>query len=182
MFSIHLLYREKPPYPPVIPVILITRGIYGQIAATAIFFSATIWDSPDRVGRWSLNRRIWISLLSLVCILAMAGTGFAHHGGAAFDMKSMVTVQGTITEFRWVNPHVQIYLDAADDKGNTVHWTCETADPSMLVRQGWSNDTLKPGDHVTLVGHPAKTGVKVMVLDKLVLANGQELAAKAVVN
>jgi hypothetical protein len=129
-----------------------------------------------------VNRRAAISLCALACVLSVGGSLFAHHGGAAWDMKTTLNVQGTVTEFRFVNPHVQIFLDATDDKGKVVHWSCESADPAMLVRQGWTRDILKPGDHVTLVGHPAKTGVKIMVLEKLILANGKVISAKAVVS
>jgi hypothetical protein len=128
-----------------------------------------------------MNRGLRISILAVLCVLSIGGTMFAHHGGAAWDMKTTLTIKGTVTEFRFVNPHVQIYVDAMDDKGKIVKWSCESADPAMLERQGWSHLTLKPGDVITLVGHPAKTGVKIMVLDKLTLPNGQELAAKAVV-
>ena len=128
-----------------------------------------------------MNRGVAISVCALACVLSIGGSLFAHHGGAAWDNKTTVNVQGTVTEFRFVNPHVQIFLDA-DEKGKTVKWRCESADPAMLVRQGWTHDMLKAGDHVTLVGHPAKSGVKIMVLEKLILASGKEVPAKGVVN
>jgi hypothetical protein len=115
-------------------------------------------------------------------MLFVAGTMFAHHGGAAWDMKTTLMLQGTVVEYRYVNPHVQIFFDVTDDKGQTARWSVESADPAMLQRQGWSHETVKKGDHVTIVGHPAKTGVKIMVLDKLILADRQELEGKAVVN
>lgn len=127
-------------------------------------------------------RRVWIPSLTLVLLLSVVGTMFAHHGGAAWDMKTTLTLQGTVRDYRYVNPHVQIFFDVTDDKGQTVHWSVESADPAMLQRQGWNHETVKKGDHVTIVGHPAKTGVKIMVLDKLILPNGQELEGKAVVN
>ena len=128
-----------------------------------------------------MNRGVAMAVCALACVLAVSGSLSAHHGGAAWDMKTTVNLQGTVTEFRFVNPHVQIFLDA-DDKGKTVRWACESADPAMLVRQGWTRDIIKPGDHVTLVGHPAKTGVKIMVLEKMILASGKEIPAKGVVN
>ena len=129
-----------------------------------------------------MNRRLSVPFLALVCALSFSGIALAHHGGAAWDRTVTLNLQGTVTEYRFVNPHVQIYFDAKDDKGNIVHWSCESADPAMLVRQGWTRETLKPGDRVTFVGHQAKSGVKIMVLQKLILANGQEIEAKAVVN
>jgi len=129
-----------------------------------------------------MSRGITISVCTLACVLFIGGILFAHHGGAAWDNKTTVNIKGKVTEFRFVNPHVQIYLDAADDKGKVVHWKCESADPAMLIRQGWTRDIIKVGDQVTLIGHPAKSGVKIMVLEKFIAANGKEIAAKAVVN
>jgi hypothetical protein len=129
-----------------------------------------------------MNRGVATSMCVLALVLSFGGSLFAHHGGAAWDMKSTVTLKGTVKEFLFVNPHVQISLNVPDAKGNTVLWKCESADPAMLVRQGWTHDELKPGDEVTLIGHPAKSGVKIMVLDKMILANGKEVPAKAVVN
>lgn len=122
-------------------------------------------------------RYLWSALL-LCSLITISVPVFGHHGGAAWDAKTTLMLQGTITEFRFINPHIQIFLDAKDEKGNVIHWACEGADPAMLVRQGWSRDTLKPGDRVTVVGRPAKSGAKLVELQKLTLANGQVLEAK----
>jgi hypothetical protein len=114
-----------------------------------------------------------LAALTIVCIPA-----FAHHGGAAYDPKVTLTLNATITEFKFINPHTLIYFDAPDDKGTIDHWSLETIDPGMLTRQGWTRNTLKPGDHVTIVGHPSKNGAKVMNLTKLVLADGTEMQHK----
>jgi hypothetical protein len=89
-----------------------------------------------------------------------------------------LTLNGTVTDFKYINPHAQIYFDVTDDKGNVAHWNCETIDPAMLSRQGWTRNVIKPGDKVTIVGRPAKSGAKVMVLQKLLLSDGKELDAK----
>jgi hypothetical protein len=125
----------------------------------------------------TLNHKLRICLWSAVGILAFCGTAFGHHGAAGWDNKSTITVQGTVTEFRFINPHAQIFLDANDDKGNSVRWGVEAADPAMLVRQGWSRNILKVGDQITVTGRPAKNGVKLLELQKLTLASGEELKA-----
>jgi hypothetical protein len=101
---------------------------------------------------------------------------WAHHGNASYDDKNPVTIKGTVTEFAWTNPHVQIYLDVKDDKGKVVHWSVETYSPGKLVRAGWSKDVVKVGDQVTITLIPAKSGAPVGFLHKLLLPNGQELA------
>ena len=100
---------------------------------------------------------------------------FAHHGNAAYDDKNPITIKGTVTEFDWVNPHAQIYLDVKDDKGNTVRWSVETYSPGKLVRAGWSKDSVKTGDVVSINLIPAKNGAPVGFLHKLTLPGGKEL-------
>jgi hypothetical protein len=101
----------------------------------------------------------------------------AHHGVAAYDMTTKITLKGTIASFDWSNPHSQIHLDVTDEKGNVVHWDFETQAPTVLVHAGWTRNTLKPGDQVTIIATPAKDGAPVGLLSKLVLANGQELTS-----
>ncbi len=120
----------------------------------------------------------WTRAFLSMAFFLWGGFAFAHHGGAEWDTKAMTTLQGTITEFRFVNPHVQIYFDSKDNNGKVVHWSCEAPDPAMLVRQGWTRETLKAGDQVTFVGHPAKSGAKMITLQKVTLPGGQELEAR----
>lgn len=107
--------------------------------------------------------------------LALAGTAWAHHGTANYDMTKMVTVKGTVADFQFINPHVEIFLDVKDEKGNVKKWQAETNSPNLLHRAGWTRDSLKRGDEVTLSGHPAKDGSNLMRLDKVVLSDGKEL-------
>ncbi len=100
----------------------------------------------------------------------------AHHGTAAYNMDHPVTLKGTITEFAWANPHVQIYFDVKDAKGALVHWSCETLSPGKLVRSGWSKDSLKAGDQAIITVVPAKNGSPVGFLTKLMFPDGRELA------
>lgn len=117
----------------------------------------------------------------VVCVSLMScGLLFAHHGNAAYDLDKSITLKGTITSFEFSNPHVQIFFDTKDDKGNVTHWSCETTNPAMLMRNGWSRSVLKPGDQVTMVVNPNKKPDGTVVnLIKVILANGQELRAGA---
>ncbi len=96
-------------------------------------------------------------------------------GNAAYDEKNPITVRGTVKEFVWANPHVQIYFDVTDDKGGVVHWSVETLSPGMLIRAGWASHVVKPGDAITVTLSPAKSGAPVGFLTKLVLESGREL-------
>ena len=122
-------------------------------------------------------RSLVIFPAAVVLLLSLAGTAHAHHGFVSwFDMGRSVTVKGTVTGFDWTNPHSYIYFDVKDEKGAVQKWSAELGAVTMLARAGWKRDTVKPGDEITLIGNPAKDGKPLMHLDKIVLANGQELA------
>lgn len=121
--------------------------------------------------------RVFLGFLALLVVYVPA---YGHHGASMFDMVRLVTVKGTVTSFEWINPHSMIYADVKDDQGNLQKWAIETrGGPNALTRAGWSKDTVKPGDQVTFVGHPAKNGSSSMRLAKVVLADGKELEPEA---
>jgi len=99
---------------------------------------------------------------------------FAHHGTAGYDTANATTVNGTVTEFQFVNPHVQIFFDAKDDKGKVEKWQAALTSPNHLARTGWNRSSLKPGDAVTITGFRAKSGANSIWIVKII-ANGQEL-------
>ena len=99
----------------------------------------------------------------------------AHHGLAAFDTTHIVTMQGTITDFKWINPHAYVYADIADASGKVANWSLECGSLAMLSRFGWSPTVLKRGDHVTIRGFIAKDHSAYMSLQKIDLPNGKSL-------
>ena len=102
----------------------------------------------------------------------------AHHGLAQFDTKHILRFQGTVTDFQWINPHAYIYADIRDDKGKVVNWKLELGSLGMLTRfGGWSRDTVKRGDQITVDGYRAKDGSPYMSLTLLTLSNGKVLSA-----
>jgi hypothetical protein len=118
-----------------------------------------------------------ISAAILACAMVSAPT-FAHHGNSAYDMSKTVAQKATVTKFEYSNPHTQVYYDVTDDKGNVEHWVAETTNPAMLNRVGWSKETLKPGDQVTLFVNPNRVGAKVTFLQKVQLSDGKELTTQ----
>ena len=103
----------------------------------------------------------------------------AHHGtGVSYDQSKAYTVKATVTEFRYANPHPQLYFDVKDDKGNVVHWSGEIApNPAQLVQVGWgrkrSEAALTPGTVVTLTMAPSFAGTPVAVVNKIVNEQGE---------
>jgi len=126
--------------------------------------------------------KLAIFAVLLLNLLLFPKPSLAHHGGAAYDSTKTTTLKATITDFSFQNPHVLIYFDAKDDSGNVDHWTCEAANPAVLIREGWKRDTIKPGDQVTILGHAAKSGAKNMRFEKIILPNGKELQGQNLPN
>lgn len=123
-----------------------------------------------------MKPRLGVSLSMVMALAILSFPAFAHHGNAAYDSKQTVSLKATITDFEFVNPHVQFFFDTKDDSGNVIHWNCEGTNPAMLARAGWTRTTLKPGDQVTMVVHPnVDPSVRVVSFVKVILANGQEV-------
>ena len=123
-------------------------------------------------------RKFQMVLVLAASFLGAQGMLFAHHGNAAYDEKAPLTVKGAVTDFLWVNPHVQVFVDVKNDQGEIVHWGCETVSPSKLFRSGWTRDSLKAGDQITITVYPAKSHAPVGLIRKVVLANGKELGTE----
>jgi hypothetical protein len=116
--------------------------------------------------------------LALVCVglITTAPSLSAHHGTAAYDTTTTVTISGTVTEFRFTNPHVLIFWDAKDEAGSLQRWSGERGGPNSMARNaGWSSRTIKPGDQVTITGRPSKNATHTMAISKIIL-NGKELS------
>ena len=124
------------------------------------------------------NKVLLVSLGVLLVSIPL----FAHHGTAAsYDSSKSVTLTGTVTEFVFSNPHAQLYFDVKDSSGKVVHWGGELNSPGNLRRDGWSKETFKPGDQITLNVNPSKAGTPVGNVDrsKPVIVNGKELPGRA---
>jgi predicted extracellular nuclease len=116
--------------------------------------------------------------LVAVGLLAVSVPLFAHHGNAAFDTGSKVTVKGTVTEWYWANPHCFLKFDVTDDKGSVVHWVAETSNPADMVNRGWAKQSLKPGEEVTVTMQVVKGGNPIGRVQQIVLANGRVLGTQ----
>ena len=108
-------------------------------------------------------------------LLAISVPLLAHHGAAAYDMKKSTDAKGAVTDFRFVNPHVLIYIESKDDKGAVEEWQGELTSPNRLARVGWTQNTLKPGDQITLIGAPAKNGAHTLWITKILGTDGMPM-------
>lgn len=117
--------------------------------------------------------------LYLAIALAAAVPAAAHHSfPAQYDINKPITLKGKVTKVEWTNPHIFIYADVTDDKGNVVNWAFEMGGPNSLIRQGWKRDSLKPDDAVTIEGSLARDGSHLVNARSIVLdATGRKLFA-----
>jgi hypothetical protein len=113
--------------------------------------------------------------MGVAALLVVSLPTFGHHGTASYDTKSVVTVKGTMTEFRFINPHVQLYFDVKNDKGEVEKWQAELTAPNKLSRAGWDKHTLNPGDSITASGYISKNDPHTMWINKLIGPDGQAL-------
>ena len=111
----------------------------------------------------------------ILASLVVPAQAFAHHGISAYDVTKQITLKGVVTSFEFINPHSEIRLDVTDESGHKVTWLCEAGSLNFLVRRGWSRNSLKPGDEITVMGNVAKNGVPNLRLTKVVLPDGKEL-------
>ena len=110
----------------------------------------------------------------LLCSVPM----LAHHSFAAeYDSAKPVTLTGTVTLVEWMNPHARFYIDVKDEKGETANWELELGSPNGLMRQGWTRNSLKKGDQVTITGSLAKDGSKLANARTVKLADGRQVFA-----
>lgn len=99
---------------------------------------------------------------------------WAHHSFAAeFDANKRVTLKGVVTSVDWRNPHIYVYLNVKDDHGTMTQWACELGPPNVLMRQGWSRNTVKEGDEVTIDGAVAKDASNRCNTRSVTLADGR---------
>jgi hypothetical protein len=116
-------------------------------------------------------------LVCLTLVIAGGSGVAAHHGtGISYDLNApLATIKGTVSEFAWRNPHVSIFVDVKDEQGKVVTWALEHSNVNSLATQGYHRNSLRPGQDVTAVFHPSRSGAPVGLTVKIVLADGTEI-------
>ena len=120
-------------------------------------------------------------VLAAPAIALSANAAIAHHSFTAeYDARREASVQGVVTEFRFVNPHALMSVDVTDNTGKVVTWTIEFAGRLQLTGGGWTEHTIPVGQRVTVTGNPSHTGSPRMYFRKLVKADGTDLLSPTV--
>ena len=121
--------------------------------------------------------RLWRALLLAIPVLLLfVSRASSHHAfSPVYDEKRLITVVGVMTQFRFVNPHAMMFMDVTDESGKVVKWVVEFAGSLNLSGVGWTADSVKAGERVTVTGNPTHTGSQRMFFRRLVRADGTEL-------
>ena len=100
----------------------------------------------------------------------------AHHSFAAeYDEKKPVKLTGVVKKVEWTNPHSRMYLEVKDTKGTVTLWNFEFGSPNHLFRAGWTRNTVKEGDQITVEGWSAKDGSHLAQTRQVILADGRKV-------
>jgi hypothetical protein len=125
-----------------------------------------------------MRTKLAVAAAGLGLLLASV-PAIAHHSFAAeFDAAKPIKLTGAVTKVEWMNPHTYFYIDVKDEKtGQTTNWGLEMGSPNGLMRQGWTRNSMKIGDVVTVEGSAAKDGSNIGNARSVTLAGGQRLFA-----
>src|SRR5271169_3696382 len=118
-----------------------------------------------------------VKVLGVLAGMALAALPvLAHHSFAAeYDAAKPITVKGTVTKVEWMNPHARFYVDVKDDKGVVTNWEFELGSPNGLMRSGWTRNSLKQGDVITVAGSLAKDGSHLANASSVTTENGKRV-------
>jgi hypothetical protein len=125
-----------------------------------------------------MKLRFWFVVAAALALASTAAPAVAHHAFAAeFDRQKPVTLTGTVTKVEWANPHARFYVDVKDQSGKVNNWDFELGSPNGLMRRGWTRNSLKIGDVVTVTGWAAKVSPHVANAGTVTLASGKKVFA-----
>jgi hypothetical protein len=122
-----------------------------------------------------MKKSLLVLFTGFAVFLMISVPASAHHGASPYDTSKLTTLKGTVSDFQFINPHVEISVDVTNEKGQTETWIGEANSPNVLSRHGWDRTILKKGDAITVIGNRGKNGSKTLRLQKVVLSSGQEL-------
>ena len=125
-------------------------------------------------------RRILLIIIGAAA-LGHGIAGQAHHGRASYSAE-IITLQATVTEFRFINPHVQIYFDVTNEAGEIEHWQGELTAPNRLARAGWTKSTFQPGDRLQITGAAARNDGHSVAITEILNAEGESLPLREILD
>jgi Family of unknown function (DUF6152) len=150
-----------------------------------VLLSAGIWyasaqrhPARKRPGGLEVKAKIRILIPIVAAFFAFSNVSWAHHASRQVYEGKSIMLMGVVTDYEWANPHSVLSIAVKDNKGKVEEWHAEILPPSEMLRAGWTKESLKPGDEVTLTGRPGKYEQHIMWLEYLVMSDGTKLGRK----
>ena len=148
------------------------RRLRSLVALSTVLRSALPLQKGKRVTtiicRW----------LAFVVLSSMPVWAAAHHSVAEFDLEHPITLNATVKEVWFSNPHIRYYVAVTNQDGAEEIWDVHGSSVTSLARRGWTKDTIKVGDKIQLNGSPSRKGVKRVLIRSIVLPDGRTLGSQ----
>ncbi len=122
-----------------------------------------------------MHKRLTV-LAALAALAVPVIPALAHHSNSSYQVDEIITLVGTVTEWRWSNPHTWLFMTVADEDGNEREWAVEGRAPGILGRAGWHPTVLQAGEEVTVHASPSKDGSAVGIISRVTKADGTILS------
>jgi uncharacterized protein DUF6152 len=146
------------------------------VVAVVVFWGRS---PPEKVvGGAEVKSKVLAFATVIAGFLALAGPLPAHHAARTVYESRSVTLKGIVTNYEWSNPHAIVSITVRTDNGNVEEWHAEILPPAEMTQAGWTKETIKPGDQVTLTGRPGKNSQHIMWLEYLLTPDGRKLGRK----
>ena len=122
-----------------------------------------------------MKAKVLILVLIVVSFLTFSGASWAHHAARQVYESKTIMLMGVVTDYEWANPHSVLSVAVKDNKGQVEEWHAEILPPTEMLRAGWTRESVKPGDEVTLTGRPGRYAQHILWLEYLVTPEGKKL-------
>ena len=137
-----------------------------------------IIPSERHVGGVKLKAKILVLATLIGGSWTFSSSLSAHHSARQVYEDKSITLKGVVTGYEWANPHAIISITVKDDNGSAEQWHAEILPPPEMLRAGWTKESIKPGDQVTLIGRPGKNAQHILWLEYLVMPDGRKLGRR----
>jgi Family of unknown function (DUF6152) len=140
--------------------------------ANVVLFGRFLTEAP---WRCEVKAKVLILVAALAALFTLSSVSWAHHASRQVYEGKSITLMGVVTDYEWANPHSVLSVAVKDGQGKVEEWHAEILPPTEMLRAGWTKESLRPGEEVTLTGRPGKYSQHILWLEYLVTPDGKKL-------